>query len=277
MYYIEKNDKHIKIINFFNIVKMVNNKILLPEIKKETDVEKIARKTKKALNQTFSRKIVVSKEIQKSTKYMNYLYSYNLNIVNGKWLYKILCFEILDYIINKNKFKKSEAKISILVNDTTVIDVESIKIILRNYKNVNIISNHREKFKNLEKSFLENEGITLIISNNKRQALNKSNVILNLDYPEEELNKYSICEKAIIVNFEEKAKVYKKRFEGTIINDYEINVDDDILYQNVGFTKEEFEKYFRKEVYEAYFNKKQSFSSIRRILKEDKVTISKLF
>src|SRR5699024_11227968 len=51
----------------------------------------------------------------------------------------------------------------------------------------------------------------------------KAKIILNNHFPKELLNQYNINENAIIVNILENMKINKKRFNGTIINDYEIS------------------------------------------------------
>ena len=49
--------------------------------------------------------------------------------------------------------------------------------------------------------------------------------ILNIDFPEELVNKYTIFEEAILVNLEEEVKIRKKRFCGKIINNYKIKAE----------------------------------------------------
>ena len=51
----------------------------------------------------------------------------------------------------------------------------------------------------------------------------KSQIILNIDFPKELINKYNIQDEAIIVNVKGTVKINKKRFNGLNINDYEID------------------------------------------------------
>ena len=122
----------------------------------------------------------------------------------------------------KKNMKKEEVSISILVNDINDNILENIKEIVKEYKKINIVTNHIEKFKKIEKQILEKEGIMLVISNNRRKSLLKSKIILNIDFPTELINKYQIYEEAIIVNLKGNVKIEKKRFNGININDYEI-------------------------------------------------------
>lgn len=272
MYYIEQADKPIKIEEWFNIVKLKNNRIILPN-KKEDNIkidEIFAQKTKNILDKTASNKIILSKNVHKKKGYINYLYSYNYDIVDGKWLFKILLYDVLEYIIMKENLDKDETQISIMLNDITERDLYNIKKIITNFKKVNIITNHLEKFKNLEEKY-KDIGIVINVGNNKRKGILKSKIILNLDFPSELVNKYNIYDEAIIVNFQNNVKIKKKRYNGICINDYEIDVKN---CNDFNFL--DFENYYKKELYEGILYKNQPIEEVLKKLKIDGVVIEKL-
>lgn len=272
MYYIEQADKPIKIEEWFNIVKLKNNRIILPN-KKEDNIkidEIFAQKTKNILDKTASNKIILSKNVHKKNGYINYLYSYNYDIVDGKWLFKILMYDVLEYIIMKKNLDKEETQVSIMVNDITEKDLYNIKKIITNFKKVNIITNHLEKFKNLEEKY-KDIGIVINVGNNKRKGILKSKIILNLDFPSELVNKYNIYDEAIIVNFQNNVKIKKKRYNGICINDYEIDVKN---CNDFNFL--DFENYYKKELYEGILYKNQPIEEVLKKLKIDGVVIEKL-
>lgn len=64
------------------------------------------------------------------------------------------------------------------------------------------------------------------ISNNKKKCLRKKEIIINIDFPEELINKYNIYEKAIIINIEENIEITNKKFNGINLNYYELDLDD---------------------------------------------------
>ena len=167
--------------------------------------------------------------------------------------------------------KKEEVSISILVNDINDNILENIKEIVKEYKKINIVTNHIEKLKKIEKQILEKEGIMLVISNNRRKSLLKSKIILNIDFPTELINKYQIYEEAIIVNLKGNVKIEKKRFNGININDYEIC----FKYEDE-FDFEKKEKYNKKDIYEAKIIKKQPYKFIMKRIDEDQVKIIEL-
>ena len=272
MFYIEKNDKPNFIERKLNLIKVQENTIILPidENTKEKQIEKISAKTKKIIQKcSTSKKVVLSKEMYKQTQYINYLNTYGLEIQDGKWLFEALIPEITEYIINKKKIEKTN--ISIMINDLTDIEFENIKILARKYKTINIVTNHIEKFKNLEKQLQENEGIIITITNNKKKSLMKSQIILNIDFPKELINKYNMQDDAIIVNVRGNAKINKKRFNGLTINDYEIDFRED-RKNNKALNNH----FYLKDLYESELYKKQRISEIKEKIQVDKVIIKKL-
>ena len=274
MIYIEKNDKPNIIEKMLNLIKVQDSTIILPinEKTKEKQIEKIAKKTIKVIGKiSNSKKIVLSKKMKKEEKYINYLNEYGIEIADGRWLFEVLMLKSLKYIIEKKNMKKEEVSISILVNDINDNILENIKEIVKEYKKINIVTNHIEKFKKIEKQILEKEGIMLVISNNRRKSLLKSKIILNIDFPTELINKYQIYEEAIIVNLKGNVKIEKKRFNGININDYEIC----FKYEDE-FDFEKKEKYNKKDIYEAKIIKKQPYKFIMKRIDEDQVKIIEL-
>ena len=274
MYYIEESDKPSFLEEKLSRVKLEIDRIILPIKKDNLNVNKarnLAKKTMKILKKGNSKKVVISKNIQNFKEYMDLLNQEELDIIDGKWLYKILSPEILEYILNKENMEKEETNIYILINDLTEIALQTIKRIANTYKSINIITNHIEKFKKIEETLTKEFGIAITVMNNKKKGLAKAKIILNFDFPKEILNKYNIYEKAIIVNLQGNMKITKKRFEGLVINDYEIEIINPKEYHL------EDKKYKTKELYEACFYKSQPYNNIIDKIKKDKVVIKKLY
>lgn len=274
MYYIEENDKPKVLERLFKIIRIEDNKLILPIKNKEKNEKiskKLAIKTKKILDKTKSKKIVLSKKIKENELYVNNLYTYGLDIVDGKWLFEVISCKILDYIVKLKKIKKEETQISILVNYLTDYTLQNIKKIASEYKRVNIVTNHIEKFKKIEEKLYNEEGIMIIVTNNKKKSLLKSNIILNIDFPKELLNKYNIYENAIIININGNMKIEKKRFNGITINNYEINVKGE-NYEKINSLN----KYYIRDLYEAKFYKTMPYKEIIKKINSDKLDISNL-
>lgn len=272
MVYIEKNDKPTFLERILNLIKVQENTIIVP-INNETTVkqiEKIAKKTNKIIGiLSNSKKAVLSKNIKKEEKYINYLNTYGIEISDGRWLFEILLIDIVKFLIDKQKLEKTN--ISIIINDLTDIEFENIKILSKKYKTINIVTNHIEKFKKLEEQ-LQEEGIIITITNNKKKSLMKSQIIINIDFSKELINKYRINENATIINIKRPIKIIQKRFNGITVNDYEISYRSDICNEKI-FNG----KYALKDLYESEIYKKSSFNELRNKIKKDNVSISKLF
>lgn len=274
MYYIQETDKPSKIFEFFNIIKVQDDKIILPineKIRSQKRAEKLAMKTKNMLRKSNCNKIIISKKVKEQEQYMNYLYTYNLDIVDGKWLFEVLSDKILDYAVNKKNLEKEDIQLSILVNDLSDIMLEKIKILIKQYKKVNIVTNHIEKFKKIEEQVLSKDGIMITVTNNKKKSIVKSKLILNVDFPEELINKYKIYDEAIIINIKQNVRIKSKRFNGICVNDYEIKFKKELDYDN-----DKINKYNNKYIYEAQIYKKQPINDIMRKIDKDKVEIAKL-
>ena len=275
MYYIQETDKLNFLFKLFNIIKLEENKIILPIIDEELTfkkAQKLALKTKKILDKTNCKKVVISKNIKKQEKYINNLYTYNIDIIDGKWLFEILSNKALKYIVNKNKIKAQEELVSILVNDLSLNMLENIKEIVQEYKGLNIVTNHINKFKKLEKQILDEYGTMITITNNKKKSLSKSKLILNVDFPEELINKYIINENAIIINLKGNVKIHQKRFNGVNINDYDIIIKNQ-QGLDLGFDYDINNKYKMAEVYESQIYQKQPYKNIMNKISKDKVQI----
>ena len=269
MYYIKEIDKPSKIAEWLHIVKLENDMISLPITETSLDEKtayKLAIKTKTILDKTNSKKLVLSKQVKQQEDYVKYLYSYNYEIVDGKWLFQMLLFHVLEYIIRKLKIKEEEIKIGILVNDISDLAIYAIKKLVTKYKHVKIVTNHIDCFKNIEEKISEEQGIFINVGNNKRKILSKTNIILNLDFPTELINRYTINNTATIINFRGNVKIKNKRFNGLNINDYEIDWK----------TNPQLTKFEAKDVYEAMQYKNQPIEEIFKKIKRDNVTIQYL-
>ena len=268
MYYIQEADKLSKIEKWFHIVKLENDHIILPIVKTSLDDKtayKLAMKTKKILDKVNSKKLVLSKRIKQQENYVNYLYSYGYEIVDGKWLFQLLIFNVLEYMIKKLNIRKEDIRIGILVNDVSDLAIYVIKELVTKYKNVKIVTNHIHKFQNIEEKMIEEYGIFISVGNNKRKVLSKTNMILNLDFPTELINKYQIHNEATIINFRGNVKIKDKRFAGLNINDYEIH-----------WKERENEIFYTKDMYEAIQHKNQPVQELLKKIKRDNIQIKEL-
>ena len=158
MYFIQETDKPKILSQLLLIPKLEKDKIILPmfleteeknkqkemkkkekDLKIENKIKKqeilIAKKTKKILDKTHCKKVILSKQIQEKEIFCNQLYTYGFEISDGRWFFKVLAFDAINYVVNENKTLTEKIKISVLTNDIDDITLETINQIIKKYKN----------------------------------------------------------------------------------------------------------------------------------------------
>ena len=188
-YYLEKMDKPKFSIRKYKIEE--DNFVVYADLNKEKNVSKII----KAMIKNDIDYVVLSKTLTENKNFINALNANNIKIFNGRWLEKYLIFEIIEYVINQKGIKKEETEIAITTNEITDLTIETIKILSKQYKKLIVVTNHIEKLRRVEKELYDNDGILIVVANNTKKSLLKPQIILNLDFNMQVLNKYKINER----------------------------------------------------------------------------------
>ena len=155
--------------------------------------------------------------------------SYNVQVLNGKKLMEFMEFQVVKYVLNKQKANMKEEEIYIVFKKSSDIDLNFLKKFIEKFRVVNIVTNDVERLKNVQDNLLENDGILISVSNNKRKALKRAKYILNINLNKEELSKYKINRNAIIINIREIVKYDSSGFEGININQIKIKCPDEFI------------------------------------------------
>ena len=243
VFLLEENNKKNKIKAIFKKIELKDEKVLINY--------KLNGKIIRELNKLNIKNIILSKEIKKDKEFINLLYSNNFNIINGRKLFKEIIYFLIEEIFEKKNIKMQEKQISIMTNKMDSYSKNLINVFSRKFKTLNVVTNNIPYFVTLKEQLWEEEGIVIILTNNKKKAMAKSDIIINIDFPEEIVNTYHICDEAIIINLEEKIKIKKKRFTGQIINDYKIKAKEESKLSEF-LNKEEYKKYDVKDLAEVY-------------------------
>lgn len=241
------------------------NKIIIciPKYKFNKINKTFMKKLLFCLNQNGVKNIVLSKSLEEKKMFKNELYSHNYNILDGRLLIKTSTIEILEYIMNSSQSNLKQEEISIMVNDNSNINIEIISNITNIAKRVNLITNNISRFKKLENKLYEENGIMLSIGNNRKKGLAKSKYIINIDFPEELLNKYKIYKNAILVNLENICKINSKSFSGITINDIEIK------YNKTDDEEKLLKEFDKKEIYETKIIALDTYREINNVKRKD--------
>lgn len=263
----------IKIKKIFNIVEFSEDNgkttITLPLFKsnkiRNKKIIKIAKRINKKLYDNNIENVVLSNYLEENEILKQKLYCQNINILDGRYLFYLLIPEIIEHILKRQKVKLQNGEVTLLINDFTQNNAKIITYIAQNVKRVNIVTNHSNKFKKIE-DYLYNElGVILNITNNKSKSLSNANLIINIDFPEEIINKYEINSNAIIVNIFNEIKIRAKKFNGININYYKACIPKE--YQIDGFQN--------NLVYESSIYK-YSYENARKDIIANKIRIKKL-
>lgn len=263
----------IKIKKIFNIIEFSEDNgkttITLPLFKsnkiRNKKIIKIAKRINKKLYDNNIENVVLSNYLEGNEILKQKLYCQNINILDGRYLFYLLIPEIIEYILKRQKVKLQNGEVTLLINDFTQNNAKIITYIAQNVKRVNIVTNHSNKFKKIE-DYLYNElGVILNITNNKSKSLSNANLIINIDFPEEIINKYEINSNAIIVNIFNEIKIRAKKFNGININYYKACIPKE--YQIDGFQN--------NLVYESSIYK-YSYENARKDIIANKIRIKKL-
>lgn len=263
----------IKIKKIFNIVEFSEDNgkttITLPLFKsnkiRNKKIIKIAKRINKKLYDNNIENVVLSNYLEENEILKQKLYCQNINILDGRYLFYLLIPEIIEYILKRQKVKLQNGEVTLLINDFTQNNAKIITYIAQNVKRVNIVTNHSNKFKKIE-DYLYNElGVILNITNNKSKSLSNANLIINIDFPEEIINKYEINSNAIIVNIFNEIKIRAKKFNGINIKYYKACIPKE--YQIDGFQN--------NLVYESSIYK-CSYENARKDIIANKIRIKKL-
>ena len=254
-----KNSNIIKKI--FKKTELLQNTIIINQ-----DIEKIKlrkkikiiKKINRILEMNKCKTVLLSKDIKKDEELVNLLYSNNINIIDGKTIFKMKMIEVLEYILKRKNISCNDAKIAIISNTVNSFLKNNTMILAKKVKELTIATNKRKEFKKIDEVLCD-EGIIITITNNRKKGKIKSDKILNIDIPKEIINLYNIKDDAIIVNFEENVKIRKKRFAGVIIDGYKSKLDVKDVVKNEEIMRysllksENEEKYDFNEILEYYY------------------------
>ena len=164
----------IKKINYIRKKEIGENKklYLISNVEKETTYKKIIKKLEKEKTKTQKMQIVLAKKIK---PYKAYFQGYK--IVDGKLTYIYSIENLLENILEEQPLALQD--IYLLANQYTAESTNLIKKIAPKVKTMNIITKEIEKYKALEE-ILQEQGIMMSVSNNKKKSLKKAKIITKI-------------------------------------------------------------------------------------------------
>lgn len=269
--YIKEYEKLNLIYKIFNIlrIKQIDNKtVMFVPINIKTGkrkTEKTMQKLSKYLYNNTIKNVVLDNNLMQNELAKNILYSNNINILDGTRLAKFMAYNVIQKVY-KHKNKKIETgEITILANENNDINSKTIIKIAEKAKKLNIITTNTKKFKKIVDHLYEEWGIIVKLSSNFKINLNSSDIIVNMDFTEKNINKIAIPSDATIINIPNNININSKKFEGVNIKEWEIEVPQ--KYNMEGFSN--------NICYEAIIYKMLTTQAFEKIEK-DNIKIKKL-
>lgn len=235
--YIKEENLKNNIFSGIEIKRFDNNYILVISRKKK-DKDRIKKRLVKYIKKLEIDALVFSKELENDFKpsICEMLQDEKVRILNGKKVMEFMEFEIVKYVLDKQKVYMKQEEIYIIFKKSSLLDLNFLKRFIEKFRIVNIVTNDIERLKNVQDNLLENDGILISVSNNKRKALKRAKYILNINLSKDELEKYKINRDAIIINIGEDVRYNSPSFDGININYFNIKCPDEYMekYEQIG-------------------------------------------
>ena len=157
MFYIklEENSIYPEEFNFIKIINKIKNRFNKIEIKKIDCIvinqvrdlliiKDLSNKTLKKISEYIrincENFVCLSDNLSINKRFIEFIKNENVQIVDGRWLYKYLVGDIVDYISNCKKEKVEFQEISILTHDINQIVINTIRELALRVKILNVLT-----------------------------------------------------------------------------------------------------------------------------------------
>lgn len=236
-------------------------------------IQKLNLKTYKKLEKIIRinnvQTVCLSQNLNNNKEFEEFLDGYKVKKIKGKWINSYLLLDLIEYISENKEERISEQEVSFLINKNNFLISKNIYKIAKECKNINIVTNKQSQFKNLENKIFEEEGISLYIGNNYKKSLLNSNIIINVDFSEEQINKYNIPKYSCVININDYIKINKKSFEG-------INILK-VKYKVNKMFEKGFENFDENILYESLISRNSNQENVFKQVKEDNLKIIEVY
>ncbi len=145
--------------------------------------------------------------------------------LDGKYMMRRHILKIIEYIFKTSNKNMNLEDIYVFVNNYTKLNIYLIEMLVERFKTVNIITENLKYYRILENKLYE-KGILITVSNNLRKGAKRAKYILNVDYTKEKFEKYNINMESIIINLTEENVFFETSFNGILVNNFEIEIDE---------------------------------------------------
>lgn len=248
----------------FKIEKLENvDFIILPQWN-----QKVLRKLKNVANIRCWKNVCVSDNLRKEKEFIKFAKENNLKVMDGKWLFKNMVDQVLEYLVMAKDEVLVNQEITILCHTLDETIVEKIKEICVKVKICNILTNQTKQFQKLEEEVYQTNGIVLNVSKNYKRVACKSNIVINFDFPKRDFEKCIFAKTAYFINVGKNMQLDGKDLNQRNI----IFLGIDMPEKYVEYL-EVLEGFNSSILYESFIYKKTSYQNIKKELLGDDAKI----
>lgn len=204
-------------------------KIILPRFK-ERYTKKVAKKVIKTMNHHKVDHIILSRELSQNEDFCNEMEDGKKFIITGRRMTKVMLNRMLDEIATYAKYPQERMDVLLLMNEYSLENMELIEIISKKVRQLHIISRNYTKYERCATSLFENYGFMIkLYPNDYEGEFHRVNLIINMDFKEEEVQKIAVSKNCILISLNEKIEKIKRGFQGIIVNDIDMAGFDERL------------------------------------------------
>ena len=214
-------------LNIITVKQVYNAYILilpLKSISENNRMKKCINNVQKIIKQYNIQTLVIEEKLKKNPVIGQMIQNEEkkVHILDGRGVMPYLVKEIFEFLLEKYNTKLEMEDLCICVKEYKPLYIDNILHLLHYCKNINIITKNIKQFQTLADKIEEKENIIITVTNNKKKSLKKSKLIVNFDFEEEELKKYTIFREAIILTINENGFYESSTYSGIQIRNVEI-------------------------------------------------------
>lgn len=218
--------------------------------------------------------LALSNAINEEERILEIVYKNRLKVLDGRWLFSILMQDTAKYISDCQNKNLNEQAVAILINNPNEIAMSNIINIAGEVKNIKIVTTNNKYFRRIENKLYEEMGIPIIIANNKKKSLLNSDIIINVDFSEKEINQYNLNKKSIIININDNIHIKSKAFSGINASWYKIKISNE--YEDLFKEYNLYNQFDVNILYESLIYSRDKFEKLKNTIEKDKVKIDYL-
>ncbi|MBQ8299960.1 MAG: hypothetical protein IJX99_08965 [Clostridia bacterium] len=224
-------------------------KITTPKIREKNE-NVLVRKILKKINEHNVENVILSKEMINNNNLCRRLEDSKKYIITGRRMGKVLLTKFINEISKYTRYSKEKMNILLLMNEYSLENIDLIEWISKDIKELNLISRNYTKYEKTSLKLFEQYGYLINLYNTDTEKdFRRSNLVINLDFSEEEIQKIKMPKNSILVSLNNKVSTVKHGFNGIIINDVDImygNCDNKFRYRDLAICEAKIYRPLRK-------------------------------